>query len=525
MRSEVVHSKFRRTRLRFNLQAARQRSNPWLIAVTVMSSTFMEVLDTSVANVALRHIAGSFAAGADEATWVLTSYLISNAIVLVATGWLAGYFGRKRLLLCCLIIFTGASAFCGAAPNLECLIIARVIQGIGGGVLQPIAQAVLLESFPLEKRGHAMCVYTLGVMCAPLLGPTVGGWIADNYSWRWIFYINLPVGVVAALMIKALITDPPYLSRVRGHVDYLSFALMAVGLGATQIVLDKGQQADWFDSALIRNLSVIAILALAVFIWRELRSKTPIVDLRVLKDRNFAIGAVLVTCVSGAAFYATITLLPLFLQIVLGYTAALSGATLATRGIGALVATGIVGHLIGKIDPRVMLCCGFALLTLSIYLLGAVNLEVAQSTFVWPNIINGFAFGFISAPLTTKAVSTLRNEQIGNATGIFNLMRNLGGGVGISVMTTLLARRAQWHQTILASRLTPYNQLFRRQIQQSQRLLGPRAYGVFYGALLNQAALLAFIHCFRILALLCLICVPLALLFKNTKQRGGAPPQ
>jgi DHA2 family multidrug resistance protein len=489
-----------------------------------MSATFMELLDTSAANVALRHVAGSFAASADEATWVQTSYLISNSIVLVASGWLSRSLGRKRLLLSCIIIFTIASALCGAAPSLAFLIVARVMQGLGGGGLQPIAQAVLLESFPLEKRGQGMCLYTIGVMVAPLIGPTVGGWITDNLSWRCVFYINLPVGLFAALMTCVfIIADPPQLKRIRGHVDYVGFALMAIGLGALQIGLDKGQQEDWFDSALIRTLSVVAILTLAIFIWRELRAETPIVDLRVLLNRNFAIGTMLVTAVSGASYYGTITLLPLFLERVLGYTAALSGETLAARGIGALIGTVIVGRLIGKIDTRLLMSCGVGLLAFSVYLLGEVNLEVSQSSFLWPCLFNGFAFGLISAPLTTATVSILRTERIGYATAIFNAMRNLGGSVGISVMTTLLARRAQWHQTTLVARLTPYDRLFRQRLQQSQRWLGgQRAYGVFYDSLLRQSSLLAFIYCFRLLALLCLVCVPLALCFKRPGHREGA---
>jgi DHA2 family multidrug resistance protein len=406
---------------------------------------------------------------------------------------------------------------------LACLIVARVIQGLGGGGLQPIAQAVLLESFPLEKRGHGMCLYTVGVMVAPLIGPTVGGWITDNWSWRWVFYVNLPVGLFAALMTCIFIADQPHLKRVRGRVDYVGFALMAIGLGALQIGLDKGQQEDWFSSAMIRNLAGVAILTLAVFIYRELRAETPIVDLRVLLNRNFAIGAMLVTAIGGAAYYGMITLLPLFLERVLSYTAALSGETLAARGIGALLATVIVGRLIGKVDTRLLMGCGVGLLALSVYLLSEVNLEVSQSSFLWPCFFNGFAFGLISAPLTMTAVSMLRPEEISNATAIFNLMRNLGGSVGISVVTTLLARREQWRQTILASRMTPYNWPFRQRLREVQGLLGgQRAYGHIYATLLKQSSLLAFIDCFRFLALLCLMCVPLALCFKRTEHREGA---
>jgi DHA2 family multidrug resistance protein len=511
-----------------DLQTARPRSNPWLIAVAAMLPTFMELLDTSVANIALRHIAGTFAAGADESTWVLTSYLVANAIILAATGWLSAFFGRQRLLLVCIVVFTAASALCGAAPSSSILIVARVLQGMGGGVLQPVAQAVLLESFPLAKRGQAMCVYTLGIMVAPLVAPTVGGWITEHWSWRWVFYINIPVGIVGMVMTRIFINDPPYLRRVRGRVDYAGFALMAVGLSALQIVFDRGQQEDWFSSSLILTLFIVAVLTLALFIFRQLYADTPILDLRVLRNRNFAIGAVLVATIGGAAFYGTITLVPLFLETMLGYTPALSGQTLAWRGIGALLATCIVGHLTGKIDARLIMGCGFGLLALSVYLLTDVNLEVSKSTFLWPCIINGFAFGFISAPLTTAAVSTLRTEQISNATGIFNLARNLGGSIGISAVTTMLARRQQWHQATLVSHLTPHNRLFRQQLVHVQRLLGggqiffgrsQRAYGVIYGALLKQATLLAFIDNFRLLTLLCLLCAPLALFF--TKRNGG----
>jgi DHA2 family multidrug resistance protein len=509
------------------LQAARPRSNPWLIAVAVMSVTFLELLDTSATNVALRHVAGSFASSADEATWVQTSYLISNAIVLVASGWLSRSFGQKRVLIVCIVIFTGASAICGVAPSLACLIVARVIQGLGGGGLQPIAQAILLENFPFEKRGQGMCLYTIGVMVAPLIGPTVGGWITDNHSWRWVFYINIPVGVAALLMMNRFLEDPLNIRNAGpGRLDAIGFSLMALGLATLQIILDKGQQDDWFEASWIRWATVISVISLLAFAVWELRAKDPIVNLRVLRNRNFALSAMLVTVVSGAAYYGTITVLPLFLERVLSYTAAWSGETLAARGVGALVGTVIVGRLIAKTDARLLMSCGVGLLALSVYLLGEVNSEVSQSSFLWPCIFNGFAFGLISAPLTTAAVSTLRPNQIGNATAIFNLVRNVGGSIGVSVVNTQLARRAQSHQATLASRLTPYDRLFRQQLRQAQGLLGgQRAYGVFYSTLLNQAALLAFIDVFRLIALVCLVCAPLALFFEKAGRRAAASEQ
>jgi MFS transporter, DHA2 family, multidrug resistance protein len=503
--------------------------NPWLIALSVMLATFMEVLDTSVANVALPHIAGNLSASTDQATWVLTSYLVSNAIVLPATGWLSTTFGRKRLLIFCIIIFTASSLLCGAATSLPMLILARVIQGAGGGALQPIAQAVMLESFPPQKRGAAMAVYGMGVVVAPIIGPTLGGWITDNYSWRWVFYINIPVGILAVLLSQAFVEDPPYIKNARrSSIDYMGFGFMAVWLAALQIMLDKGQDEDWFSSPFIVWLTVISAVSFAAFVVRELRVKEPIVNLRVLKNRNFAVGTGLIAVV-GVVLYGTTALLPLFLQNLLGYSALQSGLAVSPRGFGSMLAMILVARLIGLIDTRWLIAFGFGILGLSVVWLGGINLEIAPSTILWPIVISGLAMGFIFVPLSTTAVATLRNDEMGNATGLFNLMRNIGGGIGISAVTSMLARGAQTHQVYLSAHLTPYDSAFQQQLQAltakltaqvGQVSAAKQALAMLYGTLVKQAALLAFVDNFRLLGLLCLLCIPTVLLLKKAKARG-----
>lgn len=504
--------------------------NPWLIATSVMLATFMEVLDTSVANVALPHIAGNLSATPEESTWVLTSYLISNAIILPATNWLGYVFGRKRFLIVCIGIFTLSSALCGAATSLGLLLVARILQGAGGGALQPIAQAVLLESFPADRRGSAMAVYGMGIVVAPIIGPTLGGWITDNYSWRWIFYINIPVGLLAMLMAKTFIEDPPYIRSQRpGRIDYVGFGLMAVGLATLQLVLDKGQEDDWFSSPFIVRSLLIAIVALVAFVIWELRTKDPIVNLRVLANRNFAVGTAMIATV-GIALYGTTALLPLFLQTLLGYPALQSGLAVSPRGIGAIVSMVLVGRLIGKVDGRYLIVFGFGILAASTYLLGNIDLEITVRNIAWPQVFSGFALGFVFVPLTVIATGTLNNEQIGNATGIYNLMRNVGGSFGIAMVTTMLARGAQAHQAAMVSHLTPYDPVFRERL--SQMVSGfaehsnvvtatQQAYGAMYQTLVRQATLLAYIDNFRLLAFLCLICMPAGLLFKKVLARAG----
>lgn len=508
--------------------------NPWLIAVSVMLATVMEVLDTSVANVALPHIAGNLSATTEEATWVLTSYLISNAIILPAASWIGKYIGRKRFLIICIVIFTVASAICGAAPNLAVLIIARILQGIGGGALQPIAQSVLLESFPPSRRGAAMAFYGMGIVVAPIIGPTLGGWITDNYSWRWIFYINLPIGLIAAFMANAFVEDPPYLKDQKpGKIDYIGFGLMAQGLAALELTLDLGQQRDWFSSPLIVFTTALSAVSLIVFIIWELYTPEPIVNLRVFLNRNFAVGCALIASV-GVVLYGSTALLPLFLQTLLGYPAVESGLAVSPRGIGSIISMVVVGRLIAKVDGRLLIFFGFSVLAYSTYMLVGINLYIAQSNIVYPMLISGFGMGFVFVPLTTMAMATLPQQQIGNASGIYNLMRNTGGSIGIAVMTTLLARNAQTHQAVLTTHTTQYDSAFQQLFMQLKTSLmatmdaasaTQQAYQTIYGMVVKQAAVLAYIDDFRLLTFLCILCIPTAFLFKrvrNSKPVEGA---
>lgn len=507
----------------------RPRYNPWLIAVSVMLGTFMEVLDTSVANVALPHIAGSLSATPEQATWVLTSYLVSNAIVLPAAAWFSGVFGRKRFLIGCIVIFTAASALSGAADSLGLLIAARVLQGAGGGALQPIAQAILLESFPPARRGVAMGTYAMGVIVAPILGPTVGGWITDNYSWRWVFYINLPVGLVAALMAQAFLEDPPYARAAgRRRIDFLGLGLMIVWLATLQIMLDKGQEDDWLAATWIRWFLVISAASMVAFIVRELRAESPIVNLHVLGNRNFALGTLLITAL-GVVLYGTTAMLPLFLQTLLGYPALEAGLAISPRGVGALLAASVVGRLVGLIDSRLIIVGGFGLLSLSGVWLSRLTFDIAPSNVAWVTFLNGLATPTIFIPLSTTAMGTLRNEQMGNAAGIYNLMRNIGGSLGISAVATLVARRAQAHQSTLVTHLTPYDPAYQRWLDTLRRGLSARvgplaaasqSVGMLYRQLVQQATLLAFMDIFRLMSVMALVCLPLALLFRRVQARA-----
>lgn len=498
--------------------------SPWMVAAAVMLSTFMEVLDTSVANVSLPHIAGSLSSTTDEATWVLTSYLIANAIVLPTTGWLGRTFGRKRFLLTCILIFTLASCACGLAPSLGFLIVARILQGLGGGALQPMSQAILLETFPREKHGQAMGVFALGVVVAPIIGPTLGGWITDNYSWHWIFLINLPIGMMSYVMVKAFVEDPPYLKQIKKvAIDYWGFCFLVLWLGFAQIVLDKGQIEDWFGSTWIGVGTTVSLVAMAAFIIRELRTPHPLVDLRIFNNRNFAIGVFLMMLMGGILYGSTVSL-PIFLQQLMGYTAFLAGIALSPRGIGAFISSSIVGRIIGKFDDRLLLVAGFSLLAISSFWLSLINPETSMRNIIMPVVVNGVAISLIFVPMMTMTMGSIPREQMGNATGIFNLLRNLGGGIGISVIISFIARSAQQHQARLVAHLNPYSTTYQDHLNALKSILGQKlgmwqgahaADATFYGELIRQSNMMAFVDSFRWIGLLCLLCIPLVFLFRR----------
>jgi len=508
--------------------------NPWLIAVTVMLATFMEVLDTSIANVALPHIAGSLSADVDESTWVLTSYLVSNAIVLPLTGWFSTLFGRKRFYMTCVVIFTISSFFCGLAPNLLLLVFFRVIQGAGGGGLQPVSQAILVESFDKTKQGMAMAVYGMGVVVAPIIGPTLGGWITDNFSWRWIFFINIPIGILSILMTSALVRDPPYLVRKTFKtglkIDFIGLGLLTVGLGFTQIALDKGERDDWFGSHFIVWCVVIAICGLVGLVVWELRQKDPIIDLRLLKDRNFTVAAFTMFAL-GVVLYGTTVLLPILVQTLMGYTAELSGLVLSPGAIITMLSMPLVGKLLSKYEARWLVVFGLLVLATGMFQLSRLNLETNFGTFVYTWMISRGGLGFLFVPINVMAFNFIPREKTNNASGLINLARNIGGSIGISAVTTIQSRMSQKHQGMLVEHLSPYNLNYQHALQSMAAALQAegasaaqaleQARAMLYQELVRQSAMLAYVDVFWLLGATCIAMIPLMFLMKRTRPHKG----
>jgi len=494
----------------------------------------MEVVDTSVVNVSLPHIAGSLSASVDEATWVLTSYIVANAIILPITGWLANYLGRKRLLMTVVTGFMLSSVFCGMAPNLTALIFFRVMQGTTGGGLQPLSQAVLLEEFPGDERGKAMAFWSMGIIAAPILGPTLGGWITDSYSWRWVFYINVPVGIVSLILIYFFISDPPHIRRGSLTVDAWGLGMLAVGMGALQIMLDKGQEKDWLGSGLIRMLAVTALVFLTGFVVRELTVREPIVHFRLLKYRNFSSGIFLASAL-GFVLYGSLVLLPLFMQTLLGWTATTAGIWTSPRGIGTAACMPLVGYLLGKRwDGRWMLALGFAVAGLAFFGYSHMTLQSGTWDIFGYQITQGMGMAFLFVPLTTLTMDPIPTAETGYATSLYSVMRNIGASVGISFVTTTVARRSQFHQDVLsshvaASSLTSQHDLARLTHLMEQRGFNPvtagqKAYDVLYQMLQQQASLLSYVDVFHVMGILFLAIIPLILLMRRTRSKGPGGP-
>ena len=512
--------------------AWRPAVNPWVIALTVTLATFMEVLDTSIANVSLPHIAGSLSAGQDESTWVLTSYLVSNAIILPLSGWLSSIMGRKNFYMSCVALFTVSSFLCGLAPNLATLIICRVLQGIGGGGLQPSEQAILADTFPPAKRGMAFAVYGMAVVTAPAIGPTLGGWITDNFTWRWIFFINIPVGILSILLTSRLVQDPPYFKRRKlkeTHIDYIGLSFVALGLGALQIVLDKGQRDDWFESNFIVTLALIAAASLIFVVVWEWRHKDPIIDLHLFRDRTFGVSSLLMFML-GFALLGSTLLLPLFSQTLLGYTAAEAGLALMPGGFTIIILLPLVGFLLSRYTPRYLLLLGLIILAFSLFHMTGFDLDIDFRAVATARMIQAAGMAFLFVPINTAAYAFLPRDKNNAASGLMNLARNIGGSVGISVVTTMLDRRTQLHLNNLASNLSAGSLAMQNMLRGAAGALRAhgmdsagatqRAYALVQGTVERQATMLAYVDCFWFLGVAILSMIPVVFLIKKSRPGG-----
>ena len=512
---------------------AARTDNRYLIAFTCMLGTLMEVVDTSVANVSLPHMQGTFSAGVDEITWVITSYLVANAVILPITGFLANYFGRRRFYVWCVVVFTLASLGSGAAPTLPFLVVMRVIQGCAGGAMVPMSQAILLDSFPPEERGKAMALFGVGVVFGPIIGPTLGGWITDNWGWPWVFYINIPVGILGIVLGMMFISEPAHLKRPEGRVDFLSFVFICVGLGSLEVVLNRGERYDWFGSAFICVFSLAAVTGIALFVWRSFTAENPLVDLRVFHDRSFASGTTLMFLL-GFGLFGSFTMLPLYAQTMLGYTATWAGLVISPGGVASLVAMALVANLIGKVDTRILVLIGALMNAWALWLLQSVDLEVGFRYLMFSRLVQGFGLGFLFVPIGAAAFSHLPAEKLGQATGLFNLLRNEGGSVGIALSATVLARHAQVHHARLGEFVSSFSFATQTRLAEAGQGLAVASgldpasarslsVGLVAGALQRQAVVKAYVDVFWMLTFAFVFFLPFIFMLSqgDGKVRGG----
>jgi MFS transporter, DHA2 family, multidrug resistance protein len=509
-------------------------ANKWLITVTVILASVIELIDTSIVNVALPQMMGNLGATLDEIAWVVTGYVVANVIVIPMTGWFAAVFGRRNYFIGSLILFTVASFFCGHATSLWEMVIFRFFQGAGGGAMLSTSQAILVETFPPEELGIANALFGLGVVVGPTVGPTLGGWITDSYSWRWIFYVNLPIGIVAILMAIAFLPDPKEShARQVSSVDWWGIILLVLGIGSLQVVLERGEAEDWFSTSYITVLTVVALTALALFIWRELATDHPVVDLRVLKDRSLAVGTFF-TFVMGFGLYASVFIFPVFAQNLLGFTAMQTGLILLPGSLATAFMMPFVGKMLQKgVPPQLMNALGFVCFFLFTLMLSHSTLASGRQDFFWPLVLRGVGLGLLFVPLTTMALSGLRGKDIAQGAGLTNMMRQLGGSFGIALVTTFIQYRSWTHRTTLLAHLSPYDPAFQERVQaitggmmakgssflQAQQ----QAYGAIEGAVIRQTYLLTYMDAFRVVGVFFLVCIPMLLLFKRRAGRAAAP--
>ncbi len=508
--------------------------NPWVIALVVTMATFMEILDTSIANVSLPHIAGDLSVGVDESTWVLTSYLVSNAVVLPISGWISSKIGRKRFYMTCVALFTVSSFLCGMAPNLGALIFFRVLQGVGGGGLAPSEQAILVDTFPPMKRGMAMAIYGMAIVLAPAIGPTLGGFITDNFSWRWVFFINIPVGAASLLLASRVVTDPPHLQQGKaraGAIDWLGLGLIGTGLGCLEVVLDKGQEDDWFHSSFITGFTLVAAVSLVSFVLWELEHDNPIVDVRMFRRRGFAVANALML-VLGVALFGSTVLLPQYLQVLMGYTAQQAGMALSPGGLVVIALLPLVGRLVSKVDTRWLVTFGFAVLSASLfYMTRRIDLQMDFGTAVELRALQSVGMAFLFVPIQTISYAGVPPEKNNQVSGIMNLSRNMGGDIGIAFVTTLIARRAQVHQSHLTAHTTAYDAAYQSKVASIARAMehagtpaveaARRAAGAMYRQVVQQATQLAYLDALGVLGLATAVMVPMVWLAARPRPMGA----
>jgi MFS transporter, DHA2 family, multidrug resistance protein len=523
------------------------RSNPWVIAITVTLATFMEVLDTSIANVALPHIAGGLGASQDEATWVLTSYLVANAVILPASAYLTTFLGRKRFYMTCVVLFGVSSALCGLAPSLPLLIFFRVLQGAGGGGLAPSEQAILADTFPPAKRGQAFALYGLAVVCAPAIGPTLGGWITDNFDWRWIFFINVPIAIFSLFLTNRIVEDPPHIveqvkkMRKQGlNLDYLGFALLALAFGSLELVLDKGQEDDWFGSRLITTFIIVCVTSLITLIVWELvqirRKRRPILDLTLFRQRNFAVSFVLMG-VLGIVLFGTTVMIPQFVQTLLGYTAEQAGLVISPGGLMVMLMMPVVGILVSRVDPRWMIVYGFSVSAAALFMMGTLNLGVSYSYVAWLRVFQAAGLAFLFIPINTLAYTGIPMTKNNDVSGLTNLARNIGGSVGTAFVVTWLARRQQFHQNRLGAWISQNSTVLQSQMDSLSHYLVQHggkatslaqgralAEGNLYSQLLRQSTMLAYLDVVKVLAVAMLCLIPLVFFMKRPPKSKGDTP-